>query len=99
MTRVHHIRLGPPWQVTALPDGRVRHARRFGRPRTLDANERLLLARDGLPGGATVRVNGVELSAPYDITVLLQPRNEVVIETAAGEVVGEVTVEVWVMGR
>ena len=32
---MHRIRLGPPWQVTP-DDPRTRHARNFGRPRTLE---------------------------------------------------------------
>ena len=94
MSRIHRIRLGPPWEVTPLPDGRVRHLRRFGRPRTLDANERLKLVCERV---VTASVNGVELgtASEFDLTPLLQPRNEVVIEMAADEPLGEVALEVW----
>lgn len=102
MTRVHRIRLGPPWEVVPLPDGRVRHVRRFGRPRTLDANERLWLATERIPGAAVYTLNGRPLGERpagggwvFDITPLVQPRNELVIEVASAEPLGSVGLEVW----
>lgn len=89
--KLHTIRLGEPWERTDLGDGRTRHRRRFGRPRTLDATERLWLACDRPVSAA---VNGVQLGVGerFDITEHLQPRNELLIEV--GEL-GAVLLEVW----
>ena len=96
----HRIRLGPPWQVAAT-DGGNRHTRKFGRPRTLDANERLWLVCEHVPGAGEVRVNGTLLASPgapgpfaADITSLLLPRNEVVFTAASNEALGAVALEV-----
>jgi hypothetical protein len=92
--KLHTIRLGEPWERTELGDGRTRHRRRFGRPRTLDATERLWLACDR-PVSAVV--NGAQLGTGerFDITDHLQPRNELVIEAASPEPLGTVLLEVW----
>lgn len=81
---MHIIRLRGAWEI-ATASGVTTHARKFGRPRTLDANERLWLACDRVPGPCEVRVNGavagaVAVSGAFavDITAILQPRNEVV---------------------
>jgi hypothetical protein len=86
--------------VTATGGG-SRHARKFGRPRTLDAAERLWLVCDHLPGPAEVLVNGTavggaESAGPLaaDITHLLQPRNEVVFALASDFPLGAITLEV-----
>lgn len=90
----HRIRLGPPWEVSAAADGRVTHRRRFGRPRVLGPGERVWLVCESVPGPATVAVNGTPLgSAEADITELLLPRNEVVIDAADGPL-GEVRLEI-----
>ena len=96
----HTIRLGPPWQVAAA-DGGTRHGRKFGRPRTLDAAERLWLVCEHLPGAAEVRVNGTVLGAPAapgpfaaDITPHLLPRNEVTVFVASDLPLGTVALEV-----
>ena len=75
----HRIRLGPPW--VASPDG-TRHTRRFGRPRTLDADERVWLVCAFEPDAVTV--NGQTVPATADITSFLQPRNEIEIQLAVG---------------
>jgi hypothetical protein len=97
---LHQIRLGPPWDVTATDSG-TRHARKFGRPRTLDANERLWLVCAHVPSAAEVRVNGtpvgaLEAPSPFaaDITDFLQQRNEVVFAVAAEGRLGVVVLEV-----
>lgn len=80
MTVVHRIRLRGFWEVTPLPDGRVRHVRRFGRPRTLDTDESLWVVCDA----ATVTVNGHSVEprdGAFNVTELLQPRNDLAIET------------------
>jgi hypothetical protein len=97
----HAIRLGPPWQITATDAGATRHARKFGRPRTLDANERLWLVCENLPAAAEVRVNGTLLDTPnapgpfaVDVTSLLLPRNEVVFAVASDAPLGSVSLEI-----
>lgn len=95
---MHTIRLGPPWTVTTTAAG-ARHARKFGRPRTLDANERLWLVCAHVPGPTEVHLNGTLVGTteggPFaaDITAHLLPRNEVVVATSAGEL-GAVALEV-----
>ena len=91
----HRIRLRGAWDVSPLPDGRVRHARRFGHPRTLDPGERAFLTCDSLPALATVSVNGTVVGHPdgafeIDITSAMQLRNEVTIDIPDGAAVGEV---------
>ncbi|MBX9582159.1 MAG: hypothetical protein K2X87_17785 [Gemmataceae bacterium] len=98
----HSIRLGPPWEVSAA-GGRTTHRRRFGRPRTLGPGERVRLACDSVPGPATVTLNGRPLGAaagPFaaDLTDLLAPRNEVVIDAADGPL-GEVRLEIYGPGE
>jgi hypothetical protein len=97
---MHTIRLGPPWEVTATDSG-SRHARKFGRPRTLDANERLWLVCAHVPGSAQVRVNDAPAGAldapgPFaaDITDFLRQRNEVAFAVAADGPLGAVVLEV-----
>jgi redox-sensitive bicupin YhaK (pirin superfamily) len=46
----HRIRLRGFWTVTPLPDGRVRHARRFGRPTRIDAGDGIWLTGEAAPG-------------------------------------------------
>jgi hypothetical protein len=97
---MHTIRLGPPWQVTAT-EGGTRHARKFGRPRTLDTNERLWLVCECVPAMAEIRVNGTIIGAAdapgaftADITSLLQARNEVVFALASDLPLGAIVLEV-----
>jgi len=94
----HRIRLRGGWTATALPDGGTRHARRFGSPRALDPAETVHLTCESLPAPATVAVNGTVLgtatgSFAFDITAVLQPRNEVWIDAAGVGDIGEVAVE------
>jgi hypothetical protein len=100
----HRIRLRDPWVCEPLPAG-ARFRRRFGYPGRIDAHERVWLTFAGLRGRADVWLNGQILgrhdagSGPFEheVTALLRPRNEVVIEvdgvTAAG-LGGEVALEV-----
>jgi hypothetical protein len=97
---MHTIRLGPPWQVTATESG-TRHARKFGRPRTLDTNEQLWLVCEHIPGAAEIRVNetvvgAIETPGPFaaEITSLLQPRNEVVLITTSDSALGAIVLEI-----
>ena len=95
---VHRIRLGPPWQVATLEDGRSRHARRFGRPRTIDSTETVWLVVESLPLGGEVFLNEVplEITDPFavEISRLLNPRNEVAIHMPANASMGAVALEI-----
>ena len=93
---MHSIRLGPPWQITG-----TRHARKFGRPRSLDAHEQVWLVCEHVPGPSEVRVNGnvvgtSDAPGPFaaDITSHLQPRNEVVFAVASDGALGSVALEI-----
>jgi hypothetical protein len=78
------------WHDGGLKDfaGRVRFRRRFGYPGRIDPHERVWLTFAGVDYFAAVWLNGQELGrhrgafAPfeYDVTALLQPRNELVVE-------------------
>jgi hypothetical protein len=75
--------------VTPLGDGRTRHARRFGQPRTLDPGESVWVIGTTTPGPAAVALNGAPLGTAegpiaFDVTSRLMPRNELVIESAEG---------------
>ena len=94
----HKIRLGPPWEVTR-DTTQTRHARNFGRPRTLDSGERVWLVCDDLPAAAEVSVNGVVVGpAPAgafaaDVTDHLRPRNTVIIAVAGDGPLGGIALE------
>lgn len=98
MQTVHRIRLRGGWAVTELPDDGVkRFARRFGSPRELDPTETVWLTAD-LPDPATVTVNGIAFVPATgrfeaEITKLLQPRNEIWIDTEGVSEIGEVVIE------
>ncbi len=98
---LHTIRLRGAWNTTAAPDGTARHTRNFGRPRTLDSNERLWLVCTMLPTGGEVYLNEERIAivpaGPFaeDITTRLQTRNTVAfvvaeVSTPLGEVILEV---------
>jgi hypothetical protein len=96
---MHHIRLGPPWAVTTA-DGRTRHARKFGQPRTADPDQRVWVVCAALPGPTAVFVNGEPVGSagagPFaaDVTHLLKPRNELVFDVASADPLGEVALEI-----
>jgi hypothetical protein len=95
----HRIRLGSPWEVTAEV-GRTRWVRRFGRPRTLDAQDRVWLVCDSLPPETEVIVNDAILAAAVgglfaaDITPLLEPRNQIVLFTSSAVPTVEAALEI-----
>ena len=98
---MHQIRLGPPWQTTTSDTGTTRHARKFGSPRALDANERVWLVCEHVPGPAEVRVNDAVVGTSgaggplaVDITAHLRPRNEVVFAVASDGPLGPVALEI-----
>ncbi|HEY1381884.1 MAG TPA: hypothetical protein VGF55_34105, partial [Gemmataceae bacterium] len=84
----------------------VRLRRRFGRPRTLDAYERVWLVGEGLTGRAEFRLNGHILGTPpgdtgpfaFPVTGFLAERNELVVELSPdgpdGGLWGDVALEV-----
>jgi hypothetical protein len=102
----HRIRLRGPWGCEPAGEaGRVRFRRRFGYPGRIDAHERVWLTFDGLAGRAEVALNGGALghhegacAFEYEVTGLLRPRNELVVEVeGAAEsrgLCGEVALEV-----
>lgn len=71
--------------------GTVRFRRRFGYPGTIDSNERVWLTCAGLTGTAEVSLNGKALGQhgqadgafEHEITQVLRPRNELIVEVAA----------------
>jgi hypothetical protein len=83
----HRIRLREPWKHDDLTasEGPICFSRRFGYPGRIDADERVWLVVEELTAPATVMLNSAALgpalgTAEYDVTSLLLPRNEVVIE-------------------
>jgi hypothetical protein len=85
------IHLPCRWDDAALADitGRARFRRRFGYPGRIDAHERVWLIVAGTAERLEVSLNGVPLgeqaggpSGEFDVTALLRPRNELVIDTA-----------------
>jgi hypothetical protein len=86
--------------------GCVRFRRRFGYPGRLDPTDRVWLTFAGLEGSAEIRLNGRFLghvAAPagtfeFDVTGLLQARNELMVEVDApsdsGGLWGEVAMEI-----
>jgi len=96
------------WREAGLAgfSGRVRCVRRFGVPRRIDAHERVWLTFAGVDAAAAVWLNGDFLgrhegaSDPFefDITALLQARNELRVEVEgsaeSGGLWGEVALEV-----
>lgn len=95
------------WQQTVIGPfaGRVRCRRRFGIPARIDAHERAWLVFEGVDKKADVWLNGVLLgrhegaAEPFDfeVTSLLKPRNEMVVEIASstegGGLWGDVALE------
>lgn len=101
---LHTIHLRGGW-VAEATNTHTSHARNFGRPRTLDANERLWLVCQRLPGPAEVRLNAEPIgtlvdAGPFatDITDVLRSRNALTFLIASGEPLGEVWLEVRTLG-
>ncbi len=92
----HRIRLRGFWTATPLPDGRTRHTRHFGEPRTSQGETVWVVGEP--TGPAQVSVNGQLLgstSGPFalEVTGRLRPRNELAIETAEKDL-GEVGIAI-----
>lgn len=84
----HRIRLTGFWQELESSDGRVRLCRSFGRPRSLDPDERVWLVCEPSVEPNVVTVNGqkiigqlTEVGSEFAITEVLQPRNQVILDT------------------
>lgn len=96
---MHTIRLRGFWDISS--DGtRTTHSRSFGRPRRLDAGERVWLVCTTVPASAEVSINGqvvgsVDKKGPFaaDITESLQQRNSVEFTLSSEGDLGEVTLE------
>jgi hypothetical protein len=83
------------WEQTGLLEfsGRVRFRRRFGYPGRIDDHERTWLTFEGTGGAAEVRLNGDLLGQidarvggrEFEVTRLLQARNELIVDVEAGE--------------
>jgi hypothetical protein len=104
------------WAAGGLPgfSGQVRFRRRFGYPGQIDPHERVWLTCAGLADAAEVSLNDTLLGRPagegasfaHDITSLLRPRNELVMDVSGqaerGGIWGEVQLEVrctaWLQG-
>jgi hypothetical protein len=95
------------WADGGLKDftGRVRFRRRFGYPGQIDAYERVWLTLAGVSDRAEVRLNGAVLGLcageglfEFEITPLLQPRNELIVDVEGtaehGGLCGETALEV-----
>jgi hypothetical protein len=96
------------WADGGLPgfSGQARFRRRFGYPGQIDAHERVWLTCAGVADSAKVSLNGTLLGPPsgesgafaFEITALLRPRNELVMDvtgpTERGGICGEVALEV-----
>lgn len=96
MSEPHRMTLRPPWEEEHLADDRVRFRRRFGRPRTLAANETVWLVGE-TPSKAEVLLNNEVLGESdgrfaFEVTTRLDVRNEITI-IATGPI-GPVAVEV-----
>ncbi len=95
------------WAAAGLADlgGRFRCRRRFGYPGRIDPHERVWLTVAGVADCAAVSLNGtplgrVEGAGPveFDVTALLRPRNELILDVegpaAEGGLRGEIALEV-----
>ena len=97
---MHTIRLRGFWD-TAVTGSHTTHSRKFGRPRTLDANERVWLVCTEVPGACVVAVNGELVvrtgkAGPLaaDITEKLRGRNVVELTVESATSIGEVAIEI-----
>ena len=96
----HTIRLRGFWDTSS--DGtRTTHSRNFGRPRTLNAGERVWLVCTSVPGPAEVSVNGRVVGAVIeagplaaDITESLQQRNTARFTLGSEGPLGEIALEI-----
>lgn len=103
----HVIRLREPWQHSPVPGG-TRHTRSFNCPTNLAPEQRVWLVIEGA-GVSSVTVNGSSVGQAsrlsgfrgqagrlsYEVTSLLAPRNEIVLELTGEQAqLGEVRLEI-----
>jgi hypothetical protein len=100
LAMTHTIHLRSAWETTSDLT-RTRHSRKFGRPRTLDAAERVWLICRAVPGPAEVSLNGEQVGSmpqagPFaaDITEKLRARNIVELRVESAELLGDVVLEI-----
>lgn len=101
----HRIRLRGGWEIIPLDGGRVRHARRFGRPRSRDASETVWLVCESVSDAAVVSLNGTRIGEAeagwpfaFDVTGRLDVRNEVMIDVMGDAALGDVTIDIRAPG-
>jgi hypothetical protein len=89
------------WAEAGKPDltGTVRCRRRFGYPGRIDPHERVWLTFAGVADHADASLNDTALGsvtgpAEFDVTALLQPRNDLVVDVEGPGLWGEVALEV-----
>jgi beta-galactosidase/beta-glucuronidase len=96
------------WSEGGLEDfaGRIRFRRHFGYPGRIDENEQVWLTFAGVEGTSEIWLNGQFLSRheghvnsfEFDVTKVLQDRNDLRVEvesdTTAGGLYGEVAMEI-----
>jgi hypothetical protein len=91
---MHTIRLREPWDVEPAAGGLRRHRRFFNKPTGLDSGEQVRIVVDAAVGFVELTLNGSppphageqgtgdeSVSRAYDVTTLLNLRNELVIVT------------------
>lgn len=92
---MHTIRLREPWDVETVAGGMKRHRRHFNKPTNLSAGEQVWITVEGSVGFVELTLNGSPPphapshhapgqgteSRTYDVTTLLNLRNELIIVT------------------
>jgi hypothetical protein len=106
---MHTIRLREPWDVEPAAGGLKRHRRYFNKPTNLAAGEQVWIVVDAAVGFVELTLNGSPpphaqgqgtaadgVTRAYDVTTLLNLRNELVIitEDAPTAARGEVRLEI-----
>jgi hypothetical protein len=97
---VHIIRLRGAWDKSPNGDA-TNYARKFGRPRNLNDDERIWLVCRRVPGPVEVYLNerliaeSIEVGAfAADITNLIQIRNTILFSVKSSEPLGEVSIQI-----
>jgi hypothetical protein len=96
----HVIHLRSAWDITSSAQA-IRHSRNFGRPRTLEAHERVWLVCQSVPGPSEISLNGNVIGETHEkgpfaveITNHLQPRNRIQFSVTSADPLGEVSIEI-----
>jgi len=106
---IHSIRLREPWDVEPIVGGLKRHRRFFNKPTGLEPGDRVWIVVEGAVGLAELSLNGSppphagdqapvgnEARRSFDVTTLLNLRNELVLilEDSPTSSRGEVRLEI-----